>query len=67
MVAGLLMMFANLVRGLFRKVDVPANPWGGVTLEWTIPSPPPVENFDVAPVVTEPPYTFNPPSKEPAA
>ena len=21
------------------------NPWGGKTLEWTIPSPPPQENF----------------------
>jgi len=34
MVAGLLLMVMNLVRGLFRKVEIPANPWGGVTLEW---------------------------------
>jgi cytochrome c oxidase subunit 1 len=67
MVAGLLMMFANLVRGLFKKVEVPANPWGGVTLEWTIPSPPPLENFATPPVITEPPYTFNRPTKEGAA
>ena len=67
LVAGLLIMFANLLRGLFRKAEVPANPWGGVTLEWTVPSPPPVENFDVLPVITEPPYTFNHPAKEPAA
>jgi cytochrome c oxidase subunit 1 len=66
MVAGLLLMVMNLVRGLFRKVEVPANPWGGVTLEWTVPSPPPVENFDVLPVITEAPYTFNPVSKEQA-
>jgi cytochrome c oxidase subunit I len=64
LVAGLLMMIANLVRGLFRKVEIPANPWGGVTLEWTVPSPPPVENFDVLPVITEAPYTFNRASKE---
>jgi cytochrome c oxidase subunit I len=67
MVAGLLMMVWNLLRGLFKKVEVPANPWGGVTLEWTIPSPPPTENFTVRPVITEPPYTFNPPAKEDAA
>ena len=67
MVAGLLLMVTNLVRGLFRKVEVPANPWGGVTLEWTVPSPPPVENFDVLPVITEAPYTFNPVSKEQAS
>jgi len=60
LIAGLLLMIFNLVRGLFRKVDVPANPWGGVTLEWTVPSPPPVENFHTLPVITEDPYHFNP-------
>jgi cytochrome c oxidase subunit 1 len=64
LVAGLLMMLINLLRGLGHKTAVPANPWGGVTLEWTVPSPPPVENFAVPPVVTEPPYTFNPPTAE---
>jgi cytochrome c oxidase subunit I len=63
MVAGILIMVFNLVRGLFRKVEVPANPWGGVTLEWTVSSPPPTENFDILPVITEPPYTFNPVAK----
>jgi cytochrome c oxidase subunit 1 len=66
MVVGLLIMVANLVRGLFHKVRVPANPWGGVTLEWTIPSPPPTENFEVLPVITGPPYRFNPVAKDPA-
>ena len=66
LVAGLLLMIMNLVRGLFRKVEVPANPWGGVTLEWMVASPPPVENFDVLPVITEAPYTFNPVSEEKA-
>ena len=60
LIAGLLIMIFNLVRGLFRKVDVPANPWGGVTLEWTVPSPPSVENFHTLPVITEDPYRFNP-------
>src|SRR3989442_1312043 len=27
------------------------DPWGGATLEWTIPSPPPPHNFDVIPTV----------------
>ncbi len=36
-----------------------ANPWGGLTLEWTIPSPPPLENFDVVPTVTERPYEYH--------
>jgi cytochrome c oxidase subunit 1 len=64
MVSGLLLMVANLVRGLFRKTTIPANPWGGVTLEWKIPSPPPTENFAVLPIITEPAYTFNPVAKE---
>jgi cytochrome c oxidase subunit 1 len=29
------------------------NPWGAEGLEWTIASPPPVENFEVTPIVTE--------------
>jgi cytochrome c oxidase subunit 1 len=66
LVAGLLIMVTNLVRGLFRKTTIPANPWGGVTLEWTVPSPPPTENFAVLPVISEPAYTFNPVAKEPA-
>jgi len=66
MVAGLLLMVINLVRGLFRKTSISANPWGGVTLEWTVPSPPPTENFDVLPVISEPAYTFNPVAKESA-
>jgi len=28
------------------------DPWGGATLEWSIPSPPPPHNFDVIPTVT---------------
>jgi cytochrome c oxidase subunit 1 len=67
LVAGLITMFVNLARGLLRKTTVPANPWGGVTLEWTVPSPPPLENFAETPVINEPPYTFNPPTPEPAA
>src|SRR5436309_2814733 len=28
------------------------DPWGGASLEWSIPSPPPVYNFSVIPTVT---------------
>jgi cytochrome c oxidase subunit 1 len=34
------------------------NPWGASGLEWQTPSPPPVENFDVTPIVDEEPYDF---------
>jgi len=37
------------VHGTSEPYEAPANPWGGVTLEWTIPSPPTLENFDEIP------------------
>jgi len=50
-VATLIFLF-NLLRSLRRPADAPNNPWGGATLEWAIPSPPPVYNFTVIPTVT---------------
>ena len=35
------------------------NPWGGTTLEWKVPSPPPLENFDEIPIVTGGPYVHD--------
>jgi cytochrome c oxidase subunit 1 len=34
------------------------NPWGAKGLEWETPSPPPTENFDEIPVVTEEAYNY---------
>jgi cytochrome c oxidase subunit 1 len=34
------------------------NPWGASGLEWTVPSPPPPENFKEIPVVTQEAYTY---------
>ena len=34
------------------------NPWQALTLEWTTPSPPPVENFDREPVLAIGPYDY---------
>ena len=55
---GLVLMFVNLIRGVLYGEPVEANPWGGATLEWQVPSPPPTENFDEDPVVTHGPYDF---------
>src|SRR5690242_11629356 len=39
----------------------PQNPWGAKGLEWeAAPTPPPTENFDVMPVVTEDAYNYQP-------
>lgn len=56
---GLVIMVVNLFRGLLRGEPVGSNPWGGATLEWSIPSPPPTENFEEEPVVTHGPYDFS--------
>jgi len=43
----------------WRKGDIaPMNPWGAKTLEWTVPYPVPLENFDEAPVITSDPYGY---------
>ena len=60
MVSGLAMLFGTLLRALFKGKKAEAAPWGGLTLEWTVPSPPPVENFDVIPKVDRAPYAYNP-------
>jgi cytochrome c oxidase subunit 1 len=35
-----------------------ANPWDAAGLEWQIPSPPPTDNFEEIPVITEPAYNY---------
>lgn len=59
MVAGIVLMIGNLIRGLLKGEKAEQNPWGGTTLEWRVPSPPPVENFDEIPFVTGGPYVHD--------
>jgi cytochrome c oxidase subunit 1 len=62
--AGLAVLLTNLFVALFNGKKAPANPWGGVTLEWHTPSPPPLENFAEIPVIADHPYMFNPEAPE---
>ena len=48
----------NFIRALKSGEKAGDNPWGGLTLEWQTPSPPPFENFSYDPVVTEGPYEY---------
>jgi cytochrome c oxidase subunit 1 len=64
LVAGILIMIVNLLVSLRRGAKAPANPWGGATLEWTVPSPPTVENFQEIPTVTHGPYDYSAISSE---
>ena len=58
MLAGIVLMVYNLVRGGFNGPPAPANPWNSLTLQWTIPSPPSIENFEVEPSITESPFEY---------
>jgi cytochrome c oxidase subunit I len=55
---GIVLMVINLIRAHKTRKPAEDNPWGGRTLEWQIPSPPPLENFEEIPVVTEGPYEY---------
>jgi cytochrome c oxidase subunit I len=56
--AGLFTMIINLMIAARKGSKAPMNPWGGKTLEWTIPSPPPTINFLTPPVVSHDPYDY---------
>ena len=57
LILGILILIFNLLKALLSKEKTTEiNPWGGTTLEWTVPSPPPLENFDEIPTVTHGPY-----------
>jgi cytochrome c oxidase subunit 1 len=48
---GVLFFIINMFKSLKSGERATADPWDGATLEWSIPSPPPVYNFAVEPVV----------------
>ncbi|WP_437673712.1 cytochrome c oxidase subunit I [Sorangium sp. So ce131] len=57
--AGVLVMLICFIKSLRSGAPAPANPWGGLSLEWTTVSPPITENFVRTPVVTKGAYDFN--------
>jgi cytochrome c oxidase subunit 1 len=56
---GYLLPFAYLLWSLRYGRRAPANPWNATGLEWTTASPPPKDNFEEIPKVTEPPYQYD--------
>ena len=48
---GMIVFVWNIIRSQRKGEIAPADPWDGRTLEWAIPSPPPVYNFKEIPVV----------------
>ena len=61
LIGGQLVFVINFLKSMFAGKKAEANPWQVGTLEWEIPSPPPVHNFDPIPTVVRGPYEFNNP------
>ncbi|MDZ7741549.1 MAG: cytochrome c oxidase subunit I [Bacteroidota bacterium] len=60
LILGMIIMLVNLINGYRKGKKASDNPWGGVTLEWQVKSPPPLHNFDKMPEVSEDgPYDFS--------
>jgi cytochrome c oxidase subunit 1 len=58
----MLVFLANFIWSLvFARVPAEANPWDARTLEWQLPSPVPVHNFDRIPVISGDPYDYGRP------
>ena len=57
-----ILFLINLFWSLWKGPKAPMNPWNSTSLEWTVPSPPPFDNFaGVHPVVNHGPYEFSVP------
>lgn len=59
MIGGIALMFYNLLRSFKEERLAAMDPWGGTTLEWSVPSPPPLHNFVQEPTVKAFPYDFS--------
>ena len=57
--ASMLVFIYNFVKSmLFDRVPAPANPWGSKSIEFQLPSPVPVHDFDRIPVFSGDPYGY---------
>ncbi len=56
--ASVFVLIYNVVITVARGEIATADEWGGKTLEWTVPTPVPLENFEHLPVVTATPYEY---------
>ncbi len=62
---GWLVLLYDIIHSWRHGKQAPPNPWHAKSLEWMVPSPPPLENFTVDPVVTSDPYGYGEPAVAP--
>ena len=58
---GWLVFLYGMIHSIRNGKVAPANPWHSKTLEWKVPTPVPLVNFLVDPVVTSDPYGYGEP------
>jgi len=58
MVTGFVIIVVNLFKSAKSGKKAEMNPWGGTNLEWQVPSPPPLENFDEIPTIDKATYKY---------
>jgi cytochrome c oxidase subunit 1 len=61
---GYIIPLIYFIDSLRKPANAGRNPWRATGLEWQTTSPPPTENFAVAPVVTTTPYHYDPTEAE---
>jgi len=59
LLAGFLVHLFAFVHSLLAGRPAPANPWGGLTLEWQADAPPDEHNFEREPIVRHGPYDYD--------
>ncbi|MEI8050824.1 MAG: cbb3-type cytochrome c oxidase subunit I [Actinomycetes bacterium] len=58
LMAGWIVFLYAIVSSWMHGEKAPANPWHAKSLEWMVPTPVPLENFLVDPIVTSDPYGY---------
>ena len=58
---GIILTFFNIAYSWVAGTKAVVNPWGAKSLEWQVPTPVPLENFEEIPVVSSGPYDFGEP------
>ena len=61
---GFIIILIYLLYALVRGPIAGANPWDSRGYEWNTTSPPPKHNFDVTPVITADPHSYQKPGEE---
>jgi cytochrome c oxidase subunit 1 len=59
--ASIIVFFYNVIASWVAGEKAVANPWGAKSLEWMVPTPVPLENFEEMPVVASGPYNYGEP------